>query len=111
MNFVPTNEHQHALANAGQEVPDWCKNCGYDFALHTNGRCPQKTDEPTQAIVHQVGEVPMRFTRLNAALKYCAQQRVTGYIALWTPECGAEVIKVRLGKRPGTKKGSWVPCA
>ncbi len=36
---------EHAQANAGLDVPDRCRYCGYPFMDHTNGKCPEPKPE------------------------------------------------------------------
>lgn len=43
--FVPRDEREHRLANQGQELPDYCANCGNQFMAHTNGECPAANPE------------------------------------------------------------------
>jgi hypothetical protein len=39
--FEPADPKQHELANKGEDVPDYCANCGAEFHAHTNGKCPR----------------------------------------------------------------------
>lgn len=59
------------------------------------------------AILHNLDKATKeRFPFLAGALIAAWRDKATGYIV--TPE--NEVIKIRKGKRPGIKKGQWVPC-
>ncbi len=44
-HFAPMFEKEHAQANAGMDVPDRCRYCGYPFMDHTNGKCPEPKPE------------------------------------------------------------------
>lgn len=37
--FSPINQKEHEKGKAGQDVPDYCKNCNQSFMVHTNGKC------------------------------------------------------------------------
>lgn len=45
------------------------------------------------------------YDSLTLALQAAWEQRATGYVV----DPGGEVINLKNGKRPGMKKGSWVP--
>jgi len=40
MHFVPASEIEHKKGSAGQDVPDYCRNCNQPFMEHANGVCP-----------------------------------------------------------------------
>lgn len=42
MTFSPRDKREHERGNAGEEVPDYCANCGRPFMDHTNGKCPEE---------------------------------------------------------------------
>ena len=39
--FVADDPKEHAKGNAGENVPDYCRNCREPFMNHKNGRCPE----------------------------------------------------------------------
>ena len=40
--FVPDDKDEHEKGNRGHDVPDYCRNCGWPFMEHTNGKCPEE---------------------------------------------------------------------
>ncbi len=44
-HFAPMFPQEHAMANAGLDVPDRCRYCGYPFMDHENGKCPERDEE------------------------------------------------------------------
>lgn len=38
--FKPKDKEEHERGNEGEDVPDYCKNCGSPFLDHINGKCP-----------------------------------------------------------------------
>lgn len=38
-HFRPISEAEHERGNRGEDVPDYCANCGKPFMEHTNGKC------------------------------------------------------------------------
>lgn len=43
--FRPADDYEHARANRGHDVPDYCKYCRRPHLEHTNGQCPPSPDE------------------------------------------------------------------
>lgn len=58
------------------------------------------------SLIDENGE-DLNFDTLHRCLITAWSRRVTGEIKLSETN---EVIKLRKGKRPGVKPGSWVPC-
>lgn len=45
-HFAPSSEDQHAKANRGNDVQDYCRNCGQPFMAHINGTCQETKPVP-----------------------------------------------------------------
>lgn len=41
-HFAPLDQKAHEAANNGKPVEDYCRNCGYEFMDHYNGKCPEE---------------------------------------------------------------------
>jgi hypothetical protein len=44
-HFKPAYAKAHARAARGENVQDYCINCGAEFMEHTNGVCPEPEPE------------------------------------------------------------------
>lgn len=43
--FKPADEKEHAKANRGYDVPDYCQNCRRPMMAHYNGACPMDEED------------------------------------------------------------------
>lgn len=60
------------------------------------------------AVLHEVGEMPKYFPRLNKALKHASEFVITGYIVTPVDETGGRsIIEIRKGKRK-SERGTWI---
>lgn len=44
-HFRPQNEKEHHAGQRGEDVSDWCANCGAPFLEHENSKCPKDEDQ------------------------------------------------------------------
>lgn len=42
-HFSPRDTAEHQRGNRGEEVADYCRECGRPFMEHSNSRCPTWT--------------------------------------------------------------------